>query len=164
MISWLSVAAHCVHRHTQSVSDCVLLPGQMCREAYIFAYILSVWIRKLSCHATIFASVAQWGSLSSGAPSTRRTIFNLSLNCHHVLPPSCNMEFLQVYLTLSLKGFFCSLTNRFPSFLREQRICLGRCEFGGLMTWPVNQSWSCITRVERCLSCWSAVEKCTHLF
>lgn len=35
-----------------------------------------------------------------------------------------------------------------PWFHWEQRICLGRREFGIRMTWQVNQSWSCITRVQ----------------
>lgn len=158
----LAVSCYTLCTQTHKVFQTVCFSVVRCVERLTF--LQSVWIRTPSCHGYHFASVAQWGFLSSSAPSTWRTNFNLSVNCHHVLPLSCNMEFLQVYLTLSLKCFFCSLTNRFPSFLWQQRICLGKCEFGGLMTWPVNQSWSCITRVERCLSCWSAVEKYTRSF
>lgn len=80
--------------------------------------------------------------------------------CLQTFPlPSCNIEFLQFYLTLTWKCFFCSHTIRFPSFHWGAENL-----FGEVWVWQADDM-SCQSnlklhnRAETCLLCWFPTEK-----
>lgn len=106
------------HNHAGTVHS-----GHLCKN-----HIQKFWTRLICFSGWRFSSVAPWRSISSSTHSSCREVIHVSLLS--ALLFSFNIEFLQVYLTLSWKHFFCPPAVHLPSIHWELRISLGRTWHG----------------------------------